>query len=74
MARLNDKKEVVVKKNPTRQKIIVAQGRAMGTPNVPYKTLHTEIVESADKAKERVKELKEEYKDMDALSITYFSL
>lgn len=74
MARLNDKKEVVIKKNPTRQKIIVAQGRAMGTPNVPYQTLHTEIVESVDRAKERVKELREEYKNIDALSITYFSL
>ena len=62
------------KKNPTRQKIIVEQGRAMGTPIVPYKVLHTEIVASLEDAKDRVKELQEEYKDTDALSINYFSL
>lgn len=74
MARKADEKTQVIKKNPTRQKIIVAQGRAMGTPEVPYKTLYTEIVDSKEIAKERVKELNEEYKDVDALSISYFSL
>lgn len=74
MALKKDEKVQVIKKNPTRQKIIVAQGRAMGTPQVPYKTLYTEIVESKEIAKERVKELNEEYKDTDALSINYFSL
>lgn len=74
MALKKDEKVQVIKKNPTRQKIIVAQGRAMGTPQVPYKTLYTEIVESKEIAKERIKELNEEYKDTDALSINYFSL
>lgn len=74
MARVSDNKTPVVVKNPTKQKIIVAQGRAMGTPNVPYKVLHTEVVADAAAAKERVKELHNEYKDTDALSISYFSL
>lgn len=68
-----DVKNVVIKK-PVRQKMIVAQGRAMGTPFVPYKVLHTEIVDSLEDAKTREKELKEEYKDIDALSVSYFSL
>ena len=63
-----------VKKNPTRQKIVVAQGRAFGTPEVPFKVLYTEIVADATIAKDRVKELHNEYKDVDALSINYFSL
>lgn len=74
MARIADKKPVEVKKNPTRHKIIVEQGRAMGAPEVPYKILHTEIVPDKESAKVRVKELQEEYKDTDALSICYFSL
>ena len=64
----------VVKKNPTRQKIVVAQGRAFGTPKVQFKVLYTEIVADATIAKDRVKELHNEYKDTDALSINYFSL
>lgn len=63
-----------VKKNPTRQKIVVAQGRAFGTPEIPFKVLYTEIVADATIAKDRVKELHNEYKDIDALSINYFSL
>lgn len=74
MARKVDDKVQTVKKNPTRQKIIVAQGRAMGTPEIPYKTLYTEIVDSKEIVKERIKELNEEYKDTEALSISYFSL
>lgn len=74
MARLTDKKPVEIKKNPTKQKIMVEQGRVMGTPEVPFKVLYTEIVADAKAAKERVKELQEEYKDVDALSIHYFSL
>lgn len=73
MAIKTDVKNVVVKK-PTRQKMIVAQGRAFGTPEVPFKILHTEIVASKEDAKVREKELKEEYKDVDALSVNYFSL
>lgn len=74
MAKKVDDKKVVKVKPAQRQKIIVAEGRAMGTPNVPFKVLYTEIVESADKAKERVNALREEYKDTDALSVSYFSL
>ena len=74
MAMKKDEKVQVVKKNPTRHKLIVVQGRAMGTPEVPYKTLYTEIVGSKEEAKVREKELKEEYKNVDALSVSYFSL
>lgn len=74
MARLADKKEPIKQKNPTRQKIIVEQGRAMFQPYVPYKVLHTEIVASKEDAIVREKELREEYKDVDALSINWFSL
>ena len=74
MARKVDEKKEIVKKNPTRQKIIVEQGRAMGTSQVLHKVLYTEIVASKENAKERVKELLEEYRDVDALSINYFSL
>lgn len=70
----NDIKQTVIKKNPTRQKIIVEQGRSIMTPFVPYKILYTEIVSDLETAKKRVIELKEEYKDTDALSVSYFSL
>lgn len=69
-----DSKLPVKAKNPTKQKVVVAQGRAMGTPNIPYTVLHTEVVADPATAKERVKELHNEYKDTDALSISYFSL
>lgn len=74
MALKKDAKEQVKQKNPTRQKIIVEQGRAMGSPLVEYKILFTEIVPDKDSAKNRVKELLEEYKGIDALSVHYFSL
>lgn len=74
MAKKADLKENVIKKNPTKQKIIVAQGRAMGTPEIPYKTLYTEVVGDKEEAKVRVKELQEEYKNTEALSVSYFSL
>ena len=74
MAKKMDAKAQVVKKNPTRQKILVEQGRALSSPNIEHKVLYTEIVASVELAKERVKALKEEYKDTDALSICYFSL
>lgn len=73
MAKTNVK-DVVVKKNPVRQKLVVEQGRAMFEPHVPFKVLHTEIVASKEEAEVRLKELKEEYKDVDAVSINYFSL
>lgn len=74
MAKMADAKTPVKVKKPVRQKLIVAQGRALGTPEVSYKVLHTEIVASLEDAKVRLKELQEEYKDTDALSINYFSL
>ena len=74
MAMKKDEKVQVRKKNPTRHKLIVAQCRTMGTPEIPYKTLYTEIVGSKEEAKIREKELREEYKDVDALSVSYFSL
>lgn len=69
-----DEKQVIVKKNPTRQKIVVAQGRQYSQPIVDFKVIYTEIVADIVAAKERVKELKEEYKETDALSVNYFSL
>jgi hypothetical protein len=66
--------KVVKPKPDIRQKIIVAEGRAMGTPHIPYKVLYTEFVKNVDEAKKRVAELKEEYKDTDGLSVSYFSV
>ena len=74
MAKKLDEKKVVIQKNPTRHKIIVEQGRTMGTPYIPHKVLYTEIVPDKETAKTREKELGEEYKDTDALSIVSFSL
>ena len=74
MAMKKDEKVQVIKKNPTRHKLIVEQGRTMGTPQVPYKVLYTEIVPDKETAKTREKELREEYKDVDALSVVSFSL
>ena len=73
MAKKADVKQVV-KKNSTKHKIIVEQGRQFGSPIVPYKVLHTEIVPDKETAKIREKELREEYKDIDALSVVSFSL
>lgn len=66
-------KEVKIKKDQ-RQKIIVAEGRAMGTPEIPFKILYTEVVSSAKIAKDRIKELLEQYKETDGLSVSYFSI
>lgn len=74
MAKKLDEKKTIIKKNPTKHKIIVEQGRVMGTPYVPHKVLYTEIVPDKETAKTREKELREEYKDIDALSIISFSL
>ena len=74
MAKKLDEKKTLVKKNPTRYKIIVEQSRVMGTPYVPHKVLYTEIVPDKETVKTREKELREEYKDIDALSIVSFSL
>ena len=72
--RVDNGKQAVAKKNPTRQKIIVEQGRQFGTPIVEHKVLYTEIAPDLETAKQRVKELQEEYKETDALSVSYFSL
>ena len=72
--RVDNGKQAVAKKNPTRQKIIVEQGRQFGTPIVEHKILYTEIAPDLEIAKQRVKELQEEYKETDALSVSYFSL
>lgn len=69
-----DTKQVVKIKKPIRQKIIVEQGRVLIGEPLPYKVLYTEIVENVEKAKQRVQELKEEYKDTEALSVHYFGL
>ncbi len=74
MAKKLDEKKTIIKKNLIRHKIIVEQGRTMGTPRVPHKVLYTEIVPDKEIAKTREKELREEYKDIDALSIVSFSL
>ena len=74
MAKKLDEKKTIIKKNPTRHKIIVEQGRTMGTPYVSHKVLYTEIVPDKETAKTREKELREKYKDTDALSIVSFSL
>ena len=74
MAKKLDEKKTIIKKNPTRHKIIVEQGRTVGTPYVPHKVLYTEIVPDKETAKTREKELREEYKDTNALSIVSFSL
>lgn len=70
------KAEVAVKKvkKINKQKILVAKGRVMGSPEIPYEVILTEIVPSKDAAAAREKELREEYKDVDGLSVSYFSM
>ena len=53
-----------------RQKILVEEGGRMNS-DIPYKVIYSEFVESASEAKERVKELKEQYPNN---SICYFSV
>ena len=72
--KLDKNKKVEKIKKPIRQKIVVEQGRVLIGELLPYKVLYTEIVENVEKAKQRVQELKEEYKDTEALSIHYFGL
>lgn len=56
-----------------KQKIIVAKGKLSSSDYVPFEILYSEIAINSDIAKTRVKELKEEYKDIDNISISYFS-
>lgn len=72
--KLDKNKKVEKIKKPIRQKIVVEQGRVLIGESLPYKVLYTEIVESVEKAKQRVQELKEDYKNTEALSIHYFGL
>jgi hypothetical protein len=74
MAMKKEVKKVEVIKKDQRQKIMVAQGRVLIGAPVPFKVLHTEFVGSTKLAKERVAQLREEYKDIDGLSVSYFSV
>lgn len=74
MAKKLDEKKIEEIKPNQKQKIIVAQGRALSTPYIPFMVLHTETVESNEIAKKRVQELKEEYKNVGSLSVSYFSV
>lgn len=74
MAKKVEVKQNIQVKKDQRQKIIVAEGRSMGTPEIPFKILYTEIVTSATIAKQRVKDLLEKYKETDGLSVNYFSI
>lgn len=63
------------KKAPTQHMVLVLQGRSAlwGNP-IPIKKLYSEIVPDRETAIRRDKELREEYKDVEALSVQYFSL
>lgn len=74
MAIKKEEKKIEIKKNPTKFKILVEQGRAMRTPIIEHRVLYTEVVANKEVAKTREKELREEYKDIDGLSIVSFSL
>lgn len=60
--------------NLNKQKIIVEKGKMSSSCYIPYEILYTETVLGEQAAKDRVKELKEEYKDVEGISIHYFSL
>lgn len=64
----------VVKKQPTKHKIVVTQGRVMSNPQIEYKVLYTEVVPDRDTSKVRVKELLEQYKEVDSVSVCAFSM
>ena len=70
----NDVKKEIIKKRPTKQKLVVSQGRVLIGDPIEYKVLYTEVVSDRETAKVREKELKEEYKDTEAVSVQYFSL
>ena len=70
----NDVKKEIIKKRPTKQKLVVSQGRVLIGDPIEYKVLYTEVVPDKETAKTREKELKEEYKDTEAVSVQYFSL
>ena len=70
----NDVKKEVIKKRHTKQKLVVSQGRVLIGDPIEYKVLYTEVVSDRETSKIREKELKEEYKDTEAVSVQYFSL
>ena len=70
----SDVKKEVVRKNPTKHKLVVSQGRVLIGKPIDYKILYTEVVPSKEIAKEREKELREEYKDVEAISVCTFSM
>ena len=74
MARINDIKQPEKRKNPTQYKIEVTQGRSLSRPYVPFKRLYTEKVLGKEAAVKRAKELEEEYKEYDAMSVNYYSI
>ena len=51
----NDVKKEIVKKRPTRQKLVVSQGRALIGDPIEYKVLYTEVVSDRETAKIREK-------------------
>ena len=75
MAKKKEETKVKVVKKDVRQKIIVAQNRhPMFGKEIPYHVIYKEIVPSKTAAEARVKELREEYKEIEALCVDYFSL
>lgn len=67
-------KEYVKPKNPTQYKVNVTQGRSLSKPYIPFKELYTEKVLGKEMAEKRRKELEEEYKNYDAVSVFYYSI
>lgn len=71
------KNNVVTKKKKklTQHIVLVSQGRSslFGDP-IKLKVLYKEVVPDRDTAVKREKELREEYKDVEALSVQFFSL
>lgn len=71
------KNNVVTKKKKklTQHMVLVLQGRSplFGDP-IKLKVLYKEVVPDRDTAVKREKELREEYKDVEALSVQFFSL
>jgi len=67
-------KKTKVKKKDIQQKIIVEKGRVLLGNPIEYSVIYTEKVPNVETAKQREKELKEEYKDIEGVSVHYFSL
>lgn len=57
-----------------KQRIIVDRGRNTGSCYIPYEILYSEIVANSEIAKERVKQLKEEYRDIEYACVHFYSL